>query len=384
VVVHPTNIFALAAIAVSLKKKVSGTVSGRKGRCQVPALRRKRFLTPFFLAAVALAALALWAGFMVKASSPGGLRANLHDLLHTHSGSHWALLYADLFSGQTVYQYLAGSDSWLCWPGWGGAVRTLAGLGLPWAALVAAAIYLWRRKAAAGNAPATPEQIADRALVLAWLLELAGFLVLAGPRGMVPGQERYALCLVVPAVLLLSRALAKFVGWALPTGVPAAPVKPLTPVGNAHPTLRVAVIVLAVAAGWFFLADCRQHYFRFIEQTGGMAHRTFRTAAVEPKLAALNYILEHRRPGETWIVADEYWTYWPLQYLALEHKDVRVELIAEASGRKIRTSPDLSRAAAAGRLWRVRFQASRRGRPPQTHEIPDFSGQPVLWVTREQ
>ena len=55
------------------------------------------------------------------------------------------------------------------------------------------------------------------------------------------------------------------------------------------------VLAAATLAGWPLLADFHAHYFRFIEQTGGQAHLTFRTAAVEPKQAALQYILEERR-----------------------------------------------------------------------------------------
>ena len=94
---------------------------------------------------------------------------------------------------------------------------------------------------------------------------------------MIPDQARYAICLIAPAVLLVVRGA---IVWS-----------------ERSRAANAVVLAAGLTLGWFMLADCRQHYFRFIEETCGQSHRTFRTAAVEPKRAALDYILQHRVAG---------------------------------------------------------------------------------------
>jgi hypothetical protein len=329
VLVHPTNVFAGAAIAASLL-----------------ARRRQFRLQPRRLTVLALAALALilWAAHLGHAAGAGGgWRSHLAQLVHPGEAPHFVALYANLFSGETVYQYLSGGHSWLQWPALGGGSWAI-GVVLVWTLLAAAAWRLWRYA----------RNPADRVLVAGWLLELAAFAVLAGPAALLPGQERYAICLVAPAVVLAAR------GGSLWWGQRST--------GKASGTRRTAAAVLALAAAWFVLADFHQHYFRFIEQTGGRAHRTFRTAAIEPKRAALDYILQHRTPGATWIVADEYWSRWPLRYLALGDRDVHV------------VGRDSNVARAAGPVWHVRFCDGEGGRG---QKILDYAGRPVLCVSHQ-
>ncbi len=322
VLVHPTNVFAGAAIAAGL------------------AVRWRQFqANPRRLAVLALAALALilWAANLVRMQGNvggDGLLGHLDQLVHPRVNPHAVVLYANLFCGETVYQYISGAHSWL---------PCEVGLALVWAVLLAAAWRLWQWGTTA-----------DRVLVAAWLLQWLGFVVLAGPEGMLPGQERYAICLIAPAVILAARGAAAW--WS----------------GAGRP--RTAVAVLALAAGWFVTADFQQHYFRFIEQTGGRAHRTFRTAAVEPKQAALDYILKHRTAGVTWIVADSWWSYWPLRYLSLAEQDVRV-----VDERDAASQPELALARAEGRAWHVRFHDWA---PSSGEQILDYSGRPVLSVSR--
>ena len=214
--------------------------------------------------------------------------------------------------------------------------------------------------------PPETEKLADRVLAAAWLLELAGFLVFAGPRGMIPGQERYAICLIAPAVLLAARAAA--VWWA----------------GAGR--MKTPAAVLACVLAWLALADFQRHYFAFIERTGGQAHSTFRTAAVEPKLAALDYVLQRRTAGVAWIAADSWWSEWPLKYFALGNRDVRIVAFRDAAA-----EPEFVKAANDGRAWGVEFCDAtaeqerldpRFQRPGEAARILDFGGRPVLAVFR--
>jgi hypothetical protein len=150
-------------------------------------------------------------------------------------------------------------------------------------------------------------------------------------------------------------------------------------------------------AGWLPLADFHAHYFRFIEQTGGQSHLTFRTAEVEPKQAALQYILQQatRRTEfipfnrqndglDIWIVCSQWWNRWPIRYLALPERGVRVP-----DPEEIAASADYRRALAEGRVWFVEFcgtddlrqvELQLSGRAPERQQFLDYAHRPILCV----
>ena len=66
---------------------------------------------------------------------------------------------------------------------------------------------------------------------------------------MIPDQARYAICLIAPAVVLAVRGAMVLSERSRATGT--------------------VILAAGLTLGWFMLADCRQHYFRFIEETGG-------------------------------------------------------------------------------------------------------------------
>ena len=158
---------------------------------------------------------------------------------------------------------------------------------------------------------------------------LAAFLLVAGPQALAPGRERFAMCLIAPGVLLLARGAA--LAWEA-----------------ASPRWR-SVLAAATLLGWLPVADVQTHYFRFIEGTGGQAHATFRTAAVEPKQAALQAILE-QSGGRAWIVCSEWWNRWPMRYLALTQRGLCVP-----EPEVVVASDAYRRALAQGRVWFVEF-----------------------------
>jgi len=204
----------------------------------------------------------------------------------------------------------------------------------------------------------------DRVLLAAWALGLLIFLLIAGPRAMAPGEERFTICLIGPAVLLASRGAA--------LGYEAA-----------APRWRLALAVGALS-GWLVLADFHEHYFRFIQRTGGESHLTFRTAQVEPKEAALQYILDRRSAGPTTICCSEWWNLWPIRYLALPEREITVveDLAAKAP-------IDQTAVSEQGRTWHVEFygtaaqqrlEARFAGRGPQRKTLTDYAGRPILFV----
>ena len=146
---------------------------------------------------------------------------------------------------------------------------------------------------------------------------------------------------------------------------------------------------MSALAAWLFPAAFYLGYFNFIERTGGMSHRAFRTAAVEPKLAALRYVVAHRDPHQmAHIVAGEWWLYWPLAYLATGEPDVQVVGLEAADGtRAVFSEPS------AGETWHVVFSDSEAEAALldnwaaeqahfKRHVIDDYAGRPLVSVLK--
>ncbi len=377
--VHPTNLFAGAAIAGAClaywRRKQLATDARPSGVVDVPACPRdpdrtagkdclplRRDTLALFVLALAALIIAAW---ILAARPTHGLlaqhvAARLDDVRQLDRGDGVPsvfVLYARLFTGGTIYRYLAGSRSWFEWPqsksadGWGVDVAVF------WACVLGSAWLVWRNRRPSA---------ADSVLLTAWALELVAFTAVAGPRAMVPGQERFSICLLAPTVLLISRGAV--VLWEI-----------------ASKRWRV-VLSIATLIAWPLLADFHVHYFRFIERTGGQAHLTFRTAAIEPKQAAFQYILaDADGTSPVWIVASQWWNRWPIRYLALAEPRVNVLEPSELDG-----SEAYRRAAAAGRVWYVEFfdtpaqqavDSQLSGRSAECQTFPDYAGRPLLTVS---
>jgi hypothetical protein len=350
---------------------------------------------------------------------------SIGKLVDFHGMLQCAALYPRLITGDTIYRYIPGSESWLRWPAPGDSNRVGLDVLLFWGALAAAAWQLCPRRrphllslgvlreqkgchgqlaarascdtggqaasgtrfaihpelnrtggaenvrskgdvdhaAEIGTAPAekADDLRVDGVLLISWALTLLGFLLVANAPGMRPGYERMAICLVAPTVLVAARGARRF-----------AAVSAQRCGG---------VLIAASLLGWVLLADYQAHYFRFIERTGGGGHLTFRTARTEPKLAALAAVLRQREPGEAWIVTSQWWIRWPLAYLAAGESSLHVLTAQEAVSGLPR------RALSEGRVWYVEFAASNELAEVQTslsrrnvsrQDFADFSGRPVI------
>ncbi len=379
--VHPTNVFVgcaiLAAVAVRVATRSErlgvGMVADRPDAIHLP---RRRLRAPHIMLIAAGAALAAWAS-LADLQGDGPAESRLAGRLRrvresAETAPPAAILYPRLFTGETVYRYVAGSRSWLAAGG--------IGVGLFWAGMAGAGWLIWSNRRdrrsriddLRDRRSRLYESNCDLALLASWALTVAALAVIAGRGAMAPGQERFALCLIAPTVLLAARGATT--AWQA-----------------ASPGWRV-VLAAATLAGWPLLADFHAHYFRFIEQTGGRAHMTFRTAAVEPKRAALQYILaesagrkrEKTAAGDVWIVSSQWWIRQPIRYLALVEPDVRVPSPAE-----VRESEYYRRALGEGRVWFAEFcgtGALRRveerlaGRHPTRQVFLDYARRPVICV----
>jgi hypothetical protein len=346
-VVHPTNLFAAPLVVVPIAYAWRNTAWSKIQQIAVPL--RGWTLALLVVGGVAAAYVAIMAvsGTAATRRGPDELGLFVQNYLH-------------LFSGATVYEYISGVDAAA------GFVASYAWLPLAsnWLFAATVAIGGWgmMRRLHADGSPG------DVVLLIGWAVMLLGFFLVAGPDAIAPHLERYGICLIAPGAVVLSRGLA---WWIEPR--------------QSH--ARAAAWLLA-ASGWLVAVIFYLGYFDFMEQTGGRSHMTFRTAAVEPKLAALRYIEAHRAAGErVRIVAGQWWNYWPLAYLATGDGTLRVE-----SGQSWQTTNatrnDEDRSA---QTWYVEFagspqEASLLGRLRQAgenverHLILDYAGEPVLSV----
>jgi hypothetical protein len=192
----------------------------------------------------------------------------------------FAQLFSRLLTGDTVYKYIAGSGL--------GDARDPADVAVAVVLLGMLGLAAWRlRKQAWGPA---------QGVVLGWLASLVAFFFIAGNSAIQPSVERFAVCLLVPTVLAVSVLLQEL--------------------GERGACLwRPYVLTGAVAA--LLLLGFHLRYFRYMESTGGTSEKTFWTGEVEPKEAAFKRIFaEAQGRGGARIVAENWWVYWPLAYLA--------------------------------------------------------------------
>jgi 4-amino-4-deoxy-L-arabinose transferase-like glycosyltransferase len=347
IVVHPTNVFAAVLLVAPYLYVRRKDIFG--GCCS--ATRAKPWSLGILVVTLALAGLAAWRyspNMLGRLHGPG-------ELLPTAIG------YLQLFSGTTIFQYVSGAGTDAARAGWFAYTTVAGSLGFALLAAIAGAGMVRRMRS-------TSSPI-DASLICGWSAMLLGFFLVAGPTALAPHFERYGMCLIAPGVLVLARGLA---WWLEQPGSQA----------------RRAAIYLAVAA-WLWPASFMVNYFQCFVQTGGLSHRTFRTAQVEPKQAALEFILAQRdgdRPLE--IVCQEWWNYWALRYLSDREPGVTVRTWEAWRDRR-------NASGGAGDTWFVEFSDSaartdalrylhRRGLAPRQFTVVDYGRRPILTIVGQR
>ncbi len=344
--VHPTNVFAAPLIVIPIGYVWRGQVLDRLRGTAVSA--RPGSLVALMLASAFLA----YVVWMLLA----GLVTRLHGPVEF---GEFVQNYLRLLSGATVYEYIAGVEYA------SGELAAFAWLPatckLLFGAVVVVGAWGWLRRLGAGASDV------DVCLLLGWIAMLLGFAVVAGPEAIAPHLERYGICLVAPGCLVLARGLC---WWIEPA--------------RAH---RAAIAWALTLCAWLFPVTFALGYFDFIERTGGLSHRAFRTAASEPKLAAFKAIVAQRPADEAIeIVASEWWLYWPLAYMALGEDHVRVSGLRQAIDPQAVQRP---RSEPAATIWYVEFLGSVVEREVlqqlaqsqvefERQVITDYAGNPLI------
>ncbi len=254
-VIHPTNVFLLPCLLLPF---VQGL--GRK-------LRGRALLLGAALLAVGLL------GLLVIVDDLGSaLRLRGNPLARPAELWRFPLLWLDLLSGVTVYRYLVG---------------TVPAISLVLHRVLGAALVLWLAIGALRRGASA--RIGGQAAAL--LASACLFYLIGGCASIAPHRERYALWLVAPSLELLGLLAIERLGAV---------------------RLRRGVLALGVV---FLGLFC--HHGLVGLTTSRAVHRAFLTGPVEPRVAVVDW-LRRQTSGATVVDAEDWWTYWPLRYLAPE------------------------------------------------------------------
>ncbi len=287
--VHPTNIFLLPMLVIPAGMVFWTPVTMVcKHVCES---RWRRYVVPgvgIILAAVSYALRDWVAVAAARAVAPSELGLFVGR-------------YIDLLSGVTTYRFIPGS---LIENGSTHGTTVSAGLlNLAMCAVLGLAIIGWWSRSRENAS-------LEKGLLGGLFFTALGFFLVAGPGAIAPHFERYGICLIAPTVVAISIGLRQlFIG-----------------AGNHAPRFSWA---LAIYAGCC-LFSFQGLYFGYFQTTGGRSHRAFRTAECEPKRSVIHRIssatgIEQGQPIDcTTLATSEWWTFWPLRYLAMGHNDLEV------------------------------------------------------------
>lgn len=192
------------------------------------------------------------------------------------------------------------------------------------------------------------------------VLSVVSFHVVAGQRGLEAGTERYAMFLMVPLSMLAASGLAS-----------------LGRTGTATALVLYGTLGAVLTVG----------YFIPLVREGGHGHSTYRTGAVEPKLAAFEFVKAHSRDAEVVaLFAEDWWLYWPTRYLAWHDRRLHVEMLGGyerwlvppgGRPRSYEQAPDRVYAVvfAGGEYWET-----LRGEATMLFSAADPLGRPIVHV----
>jgi hypothetical protein len=253
-------------------------------------------------------------------------------------------LFADLFSGRTVVEYLSGArvSAWI-WNLWRLAVLMLTVGGLR---------HLLRS-----------QDREDQWLGKGLILGLLAFFVAAGNRGLQPGYERYGMILIVPIAYVWSKWLA-------------------TLFRQVRPNFTVLALVVPAALLMQTYATSVVH----IRNTGGTASMPARTGHEDTRAQAADLLKQHIGSRAAVVLSSSFHCSQPLRYLLADQTKINVM--------QIRGQDELQSTLQSCRdsdLWIVDFTHDEKGHDTSlltavqalSHEafsVRDYAGSEVLSI----
>jgi hypothetical protein len=136
-----------------------------------------------------------------------------------------------------------------------------------------------------------------------------------------------------------------------------------------------------------FLLHFVRAYPVHLRETGGTSHRTFRTAAVDPKRAAVDVIREAAAAEETIVVlVEDYWLEWPLRFYAGADPRFRIVNLEDTGADRSRVFEEEMRAGAflavhdGGAMHRALRGLFALRSDVRTWALKDYAGKPVAHV----
>jgi hypothetical protein len=364
--IHPTNVFLLWLVAVPAAVRY-----GAEWRDALQRLWGQRRSLVWIGAFVGLFPAAIGGSYFQKLVVDAAQRAIDPD----EAGLFLRQL-VRLFSGGTIFEFIPG-------PPRSTSALDVADLALLSLSAVAALGLVVRLR--------QPDSRRERCLAGAFGLILISFYLVGGPAAIGPHFERYGMCLIVPGAVLLALGWGHWLGQGT-----ARRDADFETRRESRRRARVTVMLLSTTA-WLWMIHFYNDYFAVFAATGGSSHVAFRSAEVEPKLAALDAILAADSPPSEaagahaskriWIVADSWWSYWPLEYFAFARPEVQVVEAANWPTERAHVSP-------ADSVWQVKFRANDHvtgalalheviHRAPGHITILDQAGAPLLDVVRQ-
>jgi hypothetical protein len=241
-------------------------------------------------AAVLAVPFAVWLAIQVARNPQTSLPSISMVIDRITSPSLWvarAWGFVNLLSGVSPLVHIAGPL-----PGWTALAANIAIAAIALAALVVG----WPRLRVHRHA--------------GWLLAgigfaFAAFHVVAMDEALSPTSERYGVFMLVPMLVAIATAIDALTGRNSLAGRAAA--------------LVTAALMAAMLIGGYFVP---------LWTTGGNAMIAYRTGDTEPKAAAFSFIETDSRGADSIrVVADGWWLYWTLRYLAGADGRIHVDVV---------------------------------------------------------
>ncbi|MDB5352500.1 MAG: hypothetical protein JWN86_3747 [Planctomycetota bacterium] len=155
------------------------------------------------------------------------------------------------------------------------------------------------------------------ALVAGAIASAAGYHLVVGPGGFHPDMPRYGLFLVVPNALAFACLVQSLI------------VRPISAEAAVIRRLQVATVFLCA---WMLMLNFRYNYFATFEAQAAEFHESFWTLKTESpdpmqRMASLvvkDLAASAKRPDPAVVIAEDWWTYKPLQLHLMRRKDIKV------------------------------------------------------------